>query len=188
MSPEVDLSAFDSASFDRGASRAKEVSWLLVSLLLFRLCPVNLSAIKRVVLRLFGARVGSGVVIKPDVRITFPWRLSLGNHVWIGEGAWLLNLAPIALEDDVCISQRAFLCTGSHDYKSPTFDLVTKPIIVERGAWVAAAAWVGPGVTIGQHAVLGAGSVAGRDLDAFHVYRGNPAVSVRRRVLGSSSG
>jgi len=181
MEEQVDLSSFSTKGFDRGAGAVKEGLWLLVSLALFQLCPLKLSKLKRVVLRRFGAAVGRGVVFKPGVKITFPWKLTVGDHVWLGEECWLLNLAPITIESHVCISQRAFLCTGNHDYKSPKFDLVTRPIRVERGAWVGAATFVGAGVSVGSHAVLTAGSVATKDLQAYGIYRGNPAVLVRKR-------
>src|ERR1019366_4208139 len=153
MDEMVDLSTFFTGDFNRGASRFKELRWLVVSQLLFQLCPLKLSALKATVLRWFGASVGRGVVIKPEVKITFPWKLTLGDHVWLGEECWLLNLAAISIEENACISQRAFLCTGNHDYTSPVFELITKPIQVERGAWIGAAAFVGPGVTVGSHAV-----------------------------------
>ncbi len=180
---EVDLSRYSSGNFDRGAGRLKEGLWLLTSLWLFRFCPLKLSGLKSAVLRAFGARVGRGVVIKPGVKITFPWKLTLGNHVWLGEDAWLLNLAPIVIEDHVCISQGALLCTGNHDYASATFDLIVKPITIQRGAWVAANAFVAPGITLGNHAVLTAGSVAVSDLLPAGIYRGNPATLVRQRVI-----
>jgi putative colanic acid biosynthesis acetyltransferase WcaF len=182
-SHQVDLSIYESAAFDRGAGVVEEGLWQLASLVLFRLCPLKLSALKRLVLECFGAKVGKGVVFKPGVRITFPWKLSVGDHVWLGEDCWLLNLAPITIESHVCISQRAFLCTGSHNYKSPAFDLIVKPIVVERGAWLGAGAWVGPGVRIGSHAVLTANSVAAKDLEPFGIFQGNPAVFARRRVI-----
>ena len=182
---KVDLSSFSAARFDRGASRLCELLWLLVSQWLFQLCPLKLSALKCWVLRRFGARVGRGVVIKPNVKITFPWKLVVGDHVWLGEECWLLNLATITLEDHVCVSQRAFLCAGNHDYKSPSFDLIVKPIVVQRGAWIGAAAWVGPGIVVGTHAVLSAGSVAAKDLEPYGIYQGNPAVRVKERVIGT---
>ena len=180
---EVDLSRFTTGGFERGAGAFKEGLWRLVSLVLFQLCPVCLSPLKRAVLRWFGASVGRGVVIKPEVKITFPWKLTLGDHVWLGEECWLLNLAPITVASNVCISQRAFLCTGNHDYTSPTFDLITKPIRVEEGAWVGAGAFVGPGVSVGSHAVLAAGSVATGDLQSYGVYQGNPAVRLKERGI-----
>jgi putative colanic acid biosynthesis acetyltransferase WcaF len=179
----VDLSSYSSGGLDRGAGRLKEALWLIVSSLIFRFCPVCVSGLKRFVLRAFGARIGQGVVIKPQVKITFPWKLEIGDHVWIGEEAWLLNLERIVIESNVCISQRAFLCTGNHDYKSQTFDLITEPIRVEQGAWLGAGSWVGPGVTIGSHAVLTAGSVATKSLDPWGIYRGNPAILVKKRTL-----
>jgi putative colanic acid biosynthesis acetyltransferase WcaF len=183
MEEKVDLSTFSTGGFARGAGTFKEGLWRIVSLVLFQLCPLKLSALKVAVLRWFGASVGKGVVIKPEVKVTFPWKLTLGDHVWLGEECWLLNLAPITIASNACISQRAFLCTGNHDYKSPTFDLITKPIRVEEGAWVGAGAFVGPGVSVGSHAVLTAGSVTTKDLEPYGIYQGNPAVRVKERVF-----
>src|ERR1035437_392611 len=189
IKPEVDLATFSTGDFNRGASRSKELCWLVVSQMLFQLCPLKLSGLKCWLLRRFGARVGHGVVIKPGVKITFPWKLTLGDHVWLGEECWLLNFAPIEIASHVCISQRAFLCTGNHNYKSPAFDLITQPIRVERGAWIGASAFVGPGVSVGSHAVLTAGSVATKDLAPYGIYQGNPAVLVKvRRLRTDGSG
>ncbi len=184
--PQVNLAGYSPAGFDRGAGALREALWMLAAFFLFRLCPFKFSALKCAVLRCFGARVGRGVVLKPNLRITFPWKLTLGDHVWLGEECWILNLAPVIIEDHVCISQRAFLCTGNHNYKSPAFDLITKPIRIERGAWIGANAFVGPGVTIGTHAVVTAGSVATKDLPAYGVFQGNPAVWVKHRVISPS--
>ena len=185
---QVDLSAYSKGDFDRGAGPLREVLWILASFLLFRLCPFKFSGLKAAVLRAFGARVGRGVVLKPNLRITFPWKLTLGNHVWLGEDCWLLNLAPITIDDHVCISPRAFLCTGNHDYTSPTFDLTTRPIRVERGAWIGAGAFVGPGVTVGAQAVVCAMSVVTGDLPARGVFQGNPAMCVKQRSISPPPG
>jgi putative colanic acid biosynthesis acetyltransferase WcaF len=179
----VDLSRFDNADFDRGASRLKEVLWTLVRCLFFAPALPWPSAWRVFWLRQFGARIGRGVVIRSRVNIHFPWRLEVGNHVWIGEESWLLSLANITLGDNVCLSQRAFLCTGNHNYKSPVFDLVTQPIQVESGGWIGAGALVGPGVTVGSHAILTMGSVATANLQPYGIYRGNPAVLVKERRL-----
>jgi putative colanic acid biosynthesis acetyltransferase WcaF len=184
---KTDLSSFSTGGFDRGAGGAREFFWLLVSLMLFQLCPFKFSALKCWTLRRFGARIGCGVIIKPQVKITFPWKLTVGDHVWIGEECWLLNLERIVIGSNVCLSQRAFLCTGNHNYKSPAFDLIVKPITVEDGAWLGAGCWVGPGVQVGNHAILAAGSVASGDLKPFGIYRGNPATLVRSRVISTAA-
>ena len=179
----LDLSRYSPGQFDRGAGVLKESLWLVVSLILFRLCPFSFSALKCSVLRAFGARIGRNVTIKPQVKITFPWKLTVGDHVWLGEECWLLNLERIDIGSNVSISQRAVLCTGSHDYKRATFDLIVKPITVENGAWLGAGCWVGPGVTIGSHAILTLGSVATKNLAANGIYRGNPAELMKQRVI-----
>jgi putative colanic acid biosynthesis acetyltransferase WcaF len=179
----VDLSRYTTGQFDRGAGLVKESLWLVVSLILFRLCPFSFSALKGMVLRAFGADIGRNVTIKPQVKITFPWKLAVGDHVWLGEECWLLNLERIVIGKNVCISQRACLCTGNHDYSSQTFNLMVKPISVEDGAWLGAGCWVGPGVMIASHAVLTLGSVATKNLAANGIYRGNPAVLVKQRVI-----
>jgi putative colanic acid biosynthesis acetyltransferase WcaF len=179
----VDLSSYTSASFDRGRSPLLEALWLIVRGLLFEANPFGCYALKRLVLRWFGAKVGRGVIVKPRAKITFPWKLSIGDHSWLGEESWLHNLAPIIIEDNVCVSQRSFLCTGSHDYKSQSFNLITKPIVVRNGAWIAAGAWVGPGVEIGSHVVVTAGSVVTRNLAPYAIYQGNPAAFLRERTI-----
>jgi len=183
----VDLSKFSTGDFDRGAGPLKEGLWILASLFLFRLCPFKLSALKCAVLQAFGAKIGRGVVIKPRVSITFPWKLTVGDHVWLGEECWLLNLASITIDSHVCISQRAFLCTGNHDYQSAAFDLIVKPIHVEYGVWIGAGAFVGPGVTVGSHAVLAAGSIATKDLEPFGIYQGNPALLIKKRIISAQA-
>ncbi|HOE65795.1 MAG TPA: putative colanic acid biosynthesis acetyltransferase [Candidatus Hydrogenedentes bacterium] len=184
MHNRVDLSTYSPKGFARGASAIAEALWLVVRSALFLHIPFGLYGFKRWTLRRFGAHVGKGVVIKPGVKITFPWKLRIGDHAWLGEDCWILNLDDVFIGDHVCISQRAMICAGSHDYKSPSFDLITSPIRLEAGAWIAANCWVGPGVTIGAHAVLGAGSVTSKDLEPYGIYQGNPAVKVKTRTIG----
>ena len=181
----MDLNRFNNSSFDRGASRFKEALWVLVRAVFFLSpCPWP-SALRVFLLRRFGAKIGQGVVIRSRVNVWLPWRLEVGDHVWLGEEVFILNLAPVTIAANVCISQRAFLCTGNHDYTSPTFDLITKPIRVEQGSWVGASSFVGPGVTVGQGSVLTAGSIAAKDLAPSGIYHGNPALFLRERVLRS---
>ena len=133
------------------------------------------SALRCRLLRLFGARIGQGVVIRARVQVTFPWRLTIGDHCWIGEEVNLLNLAPITIGHDVCVSQRAFLCTGSHDFTESGFDLRTGPITIADHSWIAASAFVAPDVHLGPHAMVTAGSVVKRSVSVPGIISGNPA-------------
>ncbi|MDB4990178.1 MAG: wcaF [Myxococcaceae bacterium] len=181
----VDLSSFENAAFDRGAPKAVELAWILTRSALFERGPIGLDAVRRRVLAHFGATVGRGGTCRRGVRITFPWKLEIGENSWLGEDAWLLNLDTIQIQANVTISQRAFLCTGNHDWTDPSMKLTTAPIVVEEGAWIGAAAFVGPGVTIGSHCVVTAGSVVTRDLPAYSVCAGNPCVPIRERSVRS---
>lgn len=178
----IRLQDFGNAEFARGRSLPIEVLWTLLSAL-FVSSWLPGSAHRRFLLRLFGANIGDGVVIKPGVRVKFPWRLTVGTDTWIGEEVWIDNLATVFIGDNCCLSQGAYLCTGSHDWNSPTFDLKTRKIQVDNGAWIAAKAVVGPGVTVGEGAVLTICSVATSNLAAWTIYRGNPALVVASREL-----
>ncbi|MFN0219990.1 MAG: WcaF family extracellular polysaccharide biosynthesis acetyltransferase [Hyphomicrobium sp.] len=178
----VRLKDYDTAGFDRGRSRAIEGLWLLLDA-----CFVSSwlpgSAHRRLLLKVFGAKIGRGVAIKPHVRIKFPWKLTIGDDTWIGESVWIDNLAPVDIGSNCCISQGAYLCTGSHQWTSPVFDLVVGPIHIASSVWIGAKAAIGPGVTAGEGAVLALASVALRDLDDWSVYQGNPAVKVKDRRM-----
>jgi putative colanic acid biosynthesis acetyltransferase WcaF len=179
------LRKFSSAGFDRGAPLWKEALWVFMRGLFF-LAPFPFpSGVKVTVLRLFGAKIGEGVVIRSLVNISFPWRLEVGDDVWIGDGVWILSLAKVIIGSDVCISQRAYLCTGSHDYRKETFDLVTRPIRVHNESWVAADAFVGPGVEIGPNSVVSAASVVMQRVEPFKIVSGNPARLVKDIVKES---
>lgn len=135
------------------------------------------SGIKVAALRFFGASVGEGVVIRSRVNITMPWRLCIGHHVWIGDDVMILSLDEVRIGSNCCISQRAFLCTGSHDFGKESFDLITRPITVGEGCWIGAQAFVGPGVTMGKGSRCLAGSVVVKAVDAGETVGGVPARS-----------
>ena len=178
----VDLSKYDNSWYHVGARRWKCILWYFTNVLFFLnpLCPLVRWKVK--LLRMFGAKIGKGVVIKPSVNVKYPWNLKVGNYVWIGENVWIDNLMMVTIGDNCCISQGAMLLCGNHNYKKPTFDLMVGHITLEQGAWVGAKAVVCPGVTLASHAVLGVGSIATHDLAPYSVYQGNPAIKVRDRI------
>jgi len=135
------------------------------------------------VLRIFGAKIGKRVVIKPRVNIRSPWLLTMGDDVWIGEGVWIENLDAVRIGSNVCISQGAFILCASHNYKKTNFPTVIGPVVLEDGVWIGARATVTHNVTCGNHAVLTANSTANNDLEPYGIYRGNPAGKIRDRVI-----
>ena len=179
----TDLSRFNNNAFSRGVPAWKELLWRLVQQAFFNLEWMKAYGLKQRILGCFGAKLSSGVVVKPKAKITFPWRLSVGENSWIGEEAWLLNLAPINIGRNVSISQRTFLCTGSHDWKKETFDLITKPIEIEDCVWICANVFIGLGVTVGRNSVVTAGSVVNKDLPPNMICSGNPCVPVKPRIF-----
>ena len=153
-----DLAGFTGAGYEIGRGRLTQALWLFLSgaVVMRWWCPARLRVS---ILRAFGANIGANVLIRHRVRIHWPWKLSVGDHTWIGEGAWLLNLEPITIGANVCISQDAFICTGSHDRHSPTFEFDNGPISLEDGVWIAARAIVLRGSRVSAGATVPAGSV-----------------------------
>jgi putative colanic acid biosynthesis acetyltransferase WcaF len=127
--------------------------------------------------------VGDRAVIKPGVRVKYPWHLRMGNDCWLGEDCWIDNLAAVTLGSDVCISQGAYLCTGNHDWNDPAFGLRTEPISLGDSAWVGARAMLAPGVQLGEGAVAAAGSIVSRSIPPWEVHGGNPASFLRKRQI-----
>jgi len=179
----TDLSSFSNPEYHHGKSLPVRLVWMLVSRIFFQTVLPYPSAFKAMLLRLFGAKIGKRVVIKPNVNFKQPWRLSIGAYSWIGEGVWIDNLVQVSIESNVCLSQGAFLLTGNHDYKSTSFELITGEIHLEPGVWIGAKAIVGPGVRCESHSVLAAGSTTSKDLEAYKIYQGNPAEVKRERTL-----
>jgi putative colanic acid biosynthesis acetyltransferase WcaF len=178
----VDLSKFDN-SWYRPGGKTRRLLWYVCNAVFVNSSVPYPSSFKSALLRLFGAKVGRGVVIKPNVNIKFPWFLELGDHVWLGEGAWIDNLTHVRVGSHVCLSQGAYVLTGNHDYKRVAFDLLVSPVVIEDGVWVGAKAVVCPGTTLRTHAVVTAGSVISRDVKAWTIYSGNLATPVRARVI-----
>ena len=180
----VRLDQFDQTrGFQRGRSRAVEAAWYLCKCLFFLSALPWPSPWKAALLRIFGARIGRGVVLKPRVNIHLPWRLEMGDHAWIGEEACILNFERVIIGAHACVSQRAFLCTGNHDFRDVTMPYRNRPITIGAGAWVGAQVFVAPGVEIGPEAVVTAGSVVTRSLPPAMICTGNPCVAIKPRWL-----
>lgn len=163
------------SNLDRGASAFTEATWWFIRAMFFLIPLPFPSKFRAALLRLFGAKVGKRTIIRHGVSVSFPWRLEVGDDVWLGEGVKILSLAPVILGNNVCISQESFLCTGSHDYRDEAFSLITKPITIADKVWIAARCFIGPGVNIHEGAVIGAGSVIMRDIPPHTLACGNPA-------------
>lgn len=178
----TNLAGYDNGWYKPGAGMLKRGLWFCINACFFcSYFPLN--GFKLFLLRLFGARLGKGIIIKPAVNIKYPWKLEIGDHVWIGEKVWIDNLDWVRIGSNSCLSQGAFLLCGNHDYKKSTFDLITSPITLREGVWIGAKAIVCPGITCHAHAVLSAGSLANKDLEAYGIYQGNPAVKVKERII-----
>ncbi len=184
----MNLSIYDSRDFDRGAPPWKEAVWTFVRFLFFQNAFPWPSSLRCVLLRVFGATIGRAVVIRANVNISFPWRLTIADHVWIGEDVGILTLAPVRIESNVCISQRTYLCTGSHDFRREDFKLQVAPITVREGSWIAAASFIAPGIEIGSGAIVSAGSVVFTNVAPKTFVRGNPATAIRESICDAGAG
>lgn len=180
---QIDLSSFSSGNFNKGAKTLKQTLWYFTNALFVRASWNPFIGIKIFLLKFFGAKIGKGVVIKNNVNIKFPWKLTLGENAWLGENTWIDNLDEVKIGNNVCISQGALLLTGNHDYTVSSFDYRNAPITIEDGAWIGAKAVVCPGVKVKSHAILTVGSTATKDMEPYGIYQGNPAQKIRMREI-----
>lgn len=173
---------FNKGSFQVGASFIKLTCWYFIQVIFIRSGLIPSSSIIVGLLKLFGAKIGKEVRIKPGIYVHYPWKLTIGDYSWIA-ACRIENLAEVTIGKNVCVSQQAMLLTGNHDYKKTSFDLITRSILLEDGVWIGANATVCPGVTAHSHAVLAVGSVATKNLEAYSIYQGNPAEKIRTRII-----
>ena len=179
----VDLSKFKNDWYNTGGNLFKRSLWYFINSIILKSYFFPFGYIKIWLLRLFGAKIGHSVIIKPGVNIKYPWNLHIANYTWIGEGVWIDNLEKVIIGNHVCISQGALLLCGNHNFKSVNFDLIVAPIKINDGAWIGAKSVVCPGVTVGNHAVLTVGSIATSELKPNGVYKGNPALFLKERKI-----
>jgi len=161
--------------------------WWLVQSLFFHTSPQVFYGWRRFLLRLFGAKIGKNVIVRPTATITYPWKLTIGDDSWIGDHVTLYTLGPIVIGRDAVVSQHSYLAAASHDYTKPSFDIFAKQITIEDEAWVAAHCFIGPGVTVGRGAVVGSCSVAFKDVPPMMVCMGNPLKVIRPRLMDAAS-
>ncbi len=163
-------------------SLIKRILWLLIGKnILSSFFPGTIW--RKFLLRIFGAKIGKGGRLKPNIQVTYPWNLKIGDYCWIGEKVWIDNLEKVELGDNVCISQNAYLCTGNHNFKAPYFDLLLGEIIICSEAWIAANTTIGPKTYIGERAILTLGSVVTGRIEANEIFQGNPAKSIGKKRL-----
>jgi len=183
MQLKTDLSTYCHSEYHPGGNGLVRTIWYFTNILFF-MNPLNpLSGLKVRLLRLFGAKVGKGVFIKPSVNIKYPWRLFLGNHVWIGENTWIDNLGDVVIADNCVLSQGCLLLSGSHDFSRTSFNVEVDRIVLEEGVWIGARSIVHMGVTCKSHSILGANSIALKNMEPYSIYYGNPAVKVSDRII-----
>lgn len=136
---------------------------------------------RKAILIIFGAKIGQGCIFKPNLRITKPWNLHIGKNSWLGESVWIDNVDKVTIEDNVCLSQGVYLCTGNHNYKRSEFNLIKKPILIREQSWICAKCLIGPGSIIMPGSVIKAGSTfTGKTLEGS-IYSGCPAIFIKKR-------
>lgn len=169
-------------------ARLRRFAWEVVWLLAFRPTPRwALHGWRRWLLRRFGAQVGEGCRIAPSCRVWAPWNLVMGAYSALGDGVDCYSMDRIRIGSKVAVSQRSFLCTGSHDVRSLSRPLTTGPITIEDHVWIAAESMVHPNVTVHEGAVIGARSVVLQDMPAWSVCAGHPCQKIRDRVVREAS-
>jgi putative colanic acid biosynthesis acetyltransferase WcaF len=179
--PQVDLATYQKNH--RLTELLRRALWECLQLPFMPLRPRGLSRVRVALLRAFGAKIGKNVLICGGVRVHVPWHLELGDYVAVGDKVEIYNLAPVRIGAHAVVSQRAYLCSSSHDYTRTNFPLYSLPITIGPQAWIAAGSFIAPGITIGEGSVIGANSVVTKDIPEWTVAAGNPCRLLKPRVL-----
>lgn len=173
----------DNSFYYRGAGKFKIALWYITSNIFFTSFFNPLSSVRIRLLKLFGAKVGVKCNLKAGVFIRYPWNLEMGDYVAMGEYAFIDNVGKIIIGNHVTISQGGMILSASHNYKDPAFNITVHTTILEDGVWICSRAVVCPGLTCGSHSILTVSSIATKNLEPYFIYSGNPAVSIRERII-----
>ena len=176
----MQLDLYDNSWYHPGP-KWKIFAWQIVSIVFFKTALPWPYKLKRKLLRVFGTQLGKNVIIKPHVNIKYPWKLKIGHHSWIGEGVWIDNLEEVSIGNNTCLSQGVTVICGNHDFSKKTFDLMVSPILIGDGVWLGAFSLLGPGGSSEENSVLSAGSTCFSIMKRNSIYKGNPAIIVRKR-------
>lgn len=182
MTEYQNLSSFTVPRDFRGRSKLVVQLWWLIQDTLFAWSPQAFFGWRRLLLRMFGAKIGKGVSIRPSVTITYPWKVSVGDHSWIGDDTVLYSLGEINIGSNVAIAHKVYLNTGAHDYRTQSFDICSHPITIEDECWITNDVFIAPGVTVGKGTVVGARSTVLKSLPPGKVCVGYPAKPVKDRI------
>ncbi len=177
-----DLNKFKLPKNFRGRNAFVVQLWWLVQAIFFNPSPQFLYGWRVFLLRLFGAQIGKKVIIRPTVKITYPWKLTIGDYSWIGDDVSLYTLGNITIGRNVVISQKSYLCTGSHDYLEVDFPIYQKPITICDQVWVASDVFIAPGIVIKKGSVIAARSSVFKNIPSNKICAGSPAKVIRERI------
>ncbi|PFD99362.1 putative colanic acid biosynthesis acetyltransferase [Priestia megaterium] len=177
----IRIKEYHQTSDIRGRNSLTILIWWIIQGTIFRFSLHNMYRWRNFLIRLFGAKVGQGVKIRSSAKFTYPWKVSIGDYSWIGDNVQFYSLDEIHIGSNCVVSQESYLCTGSHNIRDPHFGLITKPIAIKDGAWIASDVFVYPGVTINEMAVVAARSTVIKDIPANEVHAGSPAKYVKKR-------
>lgn len=178
----MNLDIYNQDDFDRGRSGIYIFLWWFIQGTIFKYSFHNMYGWRRFLLKIFGAKIGKNVKVRSSAKFTYPWKISIGDYSWIGDDVTLYSLDNIIIGSNCVISQKSYLCTGSHNIKSKAFDLLTSTIIVEDCSWIASDVFVHPGVVIKKYSVVGAKSNLTKDTVENSINSGNPSRFIRYRL------
>ncbi|MFP5042051.1 WcaF family extracellular polysaccharide biosynthesis acetyltransferase [Parasediminibacterium sp. JCM 36343] len=178
----INIDTYTGASFPL-KNRIGRLVWGIVYVVFFRYSPRPLHQWRSFLLRCFGAKIGKGVHVYPQVTIWAPWNIEIGDYSGIANGVNLYSQGHISIGKKVVISQDSYVCTGTHDYTDRGFPLKTKPIKIEDKVWIATKCFIHPGITVGEGAVVGACSVVTKSLPPWMICSGNPCLPIKKRIL-----